>query len=100
MHVQGTERDCGTDEISATVNPMANRAMVFVHPVIEHVPNRTGKRANEQYGDQCFDERMFGVEIHTCRKRERTSKNQWFGLISIEEYLLIQISRNAKVAGQ
>ena len=71
MHVQYTERDCGTDEINATVNPMANRAMVFVHPVIEHVPNRTGKRANEQYGDQCFDERMFGVEIHTCRK-ERT----------------------------
>lgn len=47
---------------------MANRAMVFVHPVIERVPNLTGKRANEQYGDQCFDERMFGVEVHTCKK--------------------------------
>ena len=67
-HVQGTERDCGTDEIGATVNPMANRAMAFVHPVIERVPNRKGKRANEQDGDQCFDERMFGVEVHTLVK--------------------------------
>ena len=47
---------------------MANRAMAFVHTVIEHMPNRKGKRANEQDGDQCFDERMFGVEVHTLLK--------------------------------
>ena len=67
MCVQGPERGCGTDDIDATVNPMANRArtMVFVRLVIDHMLNRKGKRANDQDGDQRFDERMFGVEFHT-----------------------------------
>ncbi len=39
--------------------------MVFVRPVIDRMPNRKGKRADEQHGDQGFDERMFGVEIHS-----------------------------------
>ena len=52
--------------------------MVFVRPVIDRMPNRKGKRADEQHGDQGFDERMFGVEIHSRKNRERTSKSQWF----------------------
>lgn len=76
--VQGPERGCDTDDIDATVNPMANRAraMVFVRPVIDRMPNLKGKRANDQDGDQGFDERMFGVEVHTKKNRKPPSKSQ------------------------
>ena len=63
--------------------------MVFVRPVIDHMPNLKGKRADDQDGDQGFDERMFGVEVHAIQNRARTSKSQWFSLICIQQYLLI-----------
>ncbi len=64
MRVQCTERDCGTDEPANAINPMANQAMDCVLNVIESMPKGKGERADEQYGDQCSDERMFGVEVH------------------------------------
>ena len=63
--------------------------MVFVRLVFNHMPNRKGKRAHDQDGDQGFDERMFGVEVHTLKNREWTSKSQWFSLVCIQQYLLI-----------
>ena len=63
--------------------------MGFVRLVIDRMPNRKGKRAHDQDGDQGFDERMFGVEFHKVKNRKPPSKSQWFSLIRIQQYLLI-----------
>ncbi|MDE2797164.1 MAG: hypothetical protein OXI94_00720 [Gemmatimonadota bacterium] len=40
---------------------MANKTMNIVFNVIKCMPKGKGKRAEEQHGDQRFNERIFGV---------------------------------------
>ena len=39
-------------------------AMGVVFTMVNHMPKGQGKRADEQYGDQRFNERVSGVETH------------------------------------
>ena len=43
---------------------MANKTMDVVFNMVECMPKGKDKRADEQYSDQCFNEWMFGVNIH------------------------------------
>ncbi len=43
---------------------MANEAMDVMFNMLNHMPKGKGKRADEQYGDQPFNERGSEVEIH------------------------------------
>ena len=43
---------------------MANEAMDVMFNMLNRMPKGKGKRADEQYGDQPFNERVSEVEIH------------------------------------
>jgi len=40
---------------------MANKTMNIVFNVVKCMPKGKGKRADEQHGDQCFNEWILGV---------------------------------------
>ena len=43
---------------------MANEAMDVMVNMIKCMPKGKGKRANKQYGDQCFDKWMFEIHLN------------------------------------
>ena len=43
---------------------MANKTMYIVFNMIKCMRKGKGKRANEQYGDQCFDKWMFEIHLN------------------------------------
>ena len=54
---------------------MANEAMNIMFNMLNRMPQSKGKRADEQYGDQCFDKWMFEIHLNIVPTRCVTSKS-------------------------